>query len=68
MRKTVTRDVERRLAVNTSDLQSMLGCGIDTATKIGTEARAKIQIGRRVIWNVEKIQAYLDKLSEGDVE
>lgn len=40
-----------RIAVNTKELQAMLGCGRKTAVDIGEQAGAKIQIGRRVLWN-----------------
>ena len=65
MRRTNCEDTSRRIAVNTEELKSMLGCGRDTAVKIGTEAKARVQIGKRVLWNVEKIQTYLNILSEG---
>lgn len=67
MRKTTAADNEnnsRRLAVDTRGLQAMLCCGKDTAIKIGTEAKARVQIGKRVIWNVEKVQRYLDSVSD----
>lgn len=38
-----------RIAVNTKELQAMLGCGRKTAVDIGEQAGAKIQIGRRVL-------------------
>lgn len=53
-----------RQAVNTKELQKMIGAGYKTAVKIGTEAGARIKIGRRVLWNVGKIQKYLDMISE----
>lgn len=66
MRKTAyNNDVTRKLAVDTKELQSMCCCGRDTATKIGMSANARLQFGKRVLWNVEKVQAYLDKVSEG---
>jgi hypothetical protein len=66
MRKTIKEDSNRRLAVDTKELQSMLCCGRDTAVKIGLEAQSRLQIGKRVLWNVEKVQEYLDKVSEGE--
>ena len=67
MRKTLTdNNVSRRLAVDTKELQSMLCCGRDTAVKIGTEANSRIQIGKRVLWNVEKVQEYINDISTGE--
>ena len=67
MRKTTTdNNISRRLTVNTQELPSMLCCGRDTAVKIGLEAHARIQVGKRVLWNVAKIQEYLDEISMGE--
>lgn len=55
----------RALTVDTKGLQALLYCGRDTATKIGTDAHARIQMGKRVLWNVEKIQDYLNSVSSG---
>lgn len=51
-------------SVDTRELQAMLSCGRVTAVEIGNNANARIQIGRRVLWNVRKINAYLDSISE----
>lgn len=67
MRKRSGETVNQKLAVDTSELRAMLSCGRDTAVKVGTEAGARIQIGKRVLWNVDKVQSYIDKLSEGAV-
>jgi hypothetical protein len=52
------------LAVNTPTLMKMLNCGKPTAVKIGTEAGAKIIIGRKILWNPRIIRRYLDDISE----
>ena len=52
------------LTVSTEGLQAMLCAGRKTAVEIGTAAGAKITVGRRVFWNVPKIQRYLDCISE----
>ena len=54
-----------KMSVDTKELQSMLTCGRDTAVKIGMKAHARIQIGKRVLWNVQKVQEYLNNISEG---
>ena len=55
-----TRDTTNSITVSTETLSEMLDCGKATAKKIGLAANAKIQIGRRVLWNTDKIRAYLD--------
>ena len=52
-----------RIAVNTKELQAMLGCGRKTAVDIGEQAGAKIQIGRRVLWNPIIVKEYIAQIS-----
>lgn len=52
-----------RLAVTTEELQALLGCGRKTSVDIGEQAGARLQLGRRVLWNVDKIKVYLDLIS-----
>ncbi|RKI90548.1 hypothetical protein D7V94_13840 [Parablautia intestinalis] len=65
MRKTTESQLElkHRMLISTADLQELLSCGRSTTVKIGTEAGAKVQIGKRVLWNREKIQKYLNERS-----
>lgn len=56
--------INDRYAIDTAGLQKYLSCGRGTAVDLGTAAGARIQIGRRVLWNVSKIQKYLDEISE----
>lgn len=66
MRKTreIGGLLENKKTVDTIGLQSMLSCGRVSAVEIGTAAGARIQVGRRVLWNVKKVQQYLDAISE----
>lgn len=65
MKKAYCLENTNRLAVPTKELQSMMCCGRDTALKIGMSAKARIKVGKRVLWNVAKIQEYLNQISEG---
>ena len=56
--------LEERKMVDTNGLQAMLSSGRKTAVEIGTAAQARVQVGRRIFWNVKKIQKYLDTVSE----
>lgn len=53
-----------KICVDVAQLQAMLGCGNKAAVAVGTAAKARVQIGRRVLWNVAKIQRYIDEISE----
>lgn len=59
--KTVEPNV---ITVDIDKLSSMLSCGHATARKIGEQAEARIYIGRRVLYSVNKIQRYLDSIAE----
>ena len=58
-------DYETKLTVDTVELQSLLGCGRHTAREVGLQAGACIRLGKRVLWNLQRIQEYLDTISEG---
>lgn len=65
MRATKARkNTEQQMLVDTSGLQEMLCAGRPAAVKIGTDAGARVQSGRRVFWNVRKVQQYIDAISE----
>lgn len=68
MNKTANKSMQtsNRLTANTETLSEYLDCGRATAVKIGEAAGAKIQIGKRVLWNISKIQSYLNSLSAND--
>lgn len=52
-----------KIAVDTPELQLILGCGRRTAVEIGSLAEARVQIGKRLLWNVSKVQKYLDSIA-----
>lgn len=51
------------ISVDTNGLQIILSCGRNTAVQIGTDAEARVLVGKRVLWNVEKIQVYLNRVA-----
>lgn len=62
--KTKGNTSNSQILVDTPGLQEILSSGRPAAVRIGTEAGARVQSGRRVFWNVKKIQQYLDTISE----
>lgn len=54
---------DNTMTTNTTGLMKMLGCGKVTAVKIGTDARAKVQVNKRVLWNVSKVKEYINTVS-----
>lgn len=65
MNKTKTMENTKKVTVNAENLASMLDCGRVTAVKIGTDAGARIQIGKRVLFKLDKVEKYLESLAEG---
>ena len=63
-KKTIPENLIDYKAIDTKELQGVLMSGRKTALEIGMAAGARIQVGRRVLWNVNKIQKYLDSISE----
>lgn len=53
-----------KILVDTEELRRMLGAGKASAVDIGTAAGARVQQGRRVLWNVQKIRDYINAVSE----
>lgn len=55
--------LSEKIALDTTDLMKVLSCGRATAIEIGTQAQARIQIGKRVLWNSNKVKLYLDSIA-----
>ena len=64
MNKTFNRNDPEVIAVDIEKLSAILSCGCATARKIGEQAEARIFIGRRVLYSVNKVQKYLDSIAE----
>lgn len=58
-----TVDIRNKIAITTNELQAMLSCGRYSAVQIGEAAEARIQIGKRIFWNVEKVKTYINFIS-----
>lgn len=63
MNKTANSAEFNRIAVNADTLAKMLDCGRTTAVQIGTDAGARIQLGRRILFNVKAVESYIDRLT-----
>lgn len=57
------RNEGKQILVDMTGLQQMLSAGRKTAYDIGTAAQARVDVGRRVLWNVKKVQEYVDSIS-----
>ncbi len=64
MNKTRLRKTDQIIAVDIEKLAGMLSCGRATARKIGEQAGARIEVGRRVLYSVDAVKKYLETLQE----
>lgn len=64
MNKTKDREANEQITVDIEKLSAMLSCGRATARKIGEQAEAKICIGRRVLYSVDRVRKYINDVSE----
>lgn len=53
---------ESRL-IDTNELRAYTNLGRNSAVKLGEEIGAKVQIGRRVLWDRVKVDQYFDSLT-----
>ena len=51
-----------KLYVGIDELKTMLSIGRNSALIVGEKANAKIKVGRRTLYNVEKIKDYMASL------
>lgn len=63
-KKKTAVDLYNRLLVNTHELMLVLGCGRPSAIEVGTEAGAKVMLGRKLMWNLAAVRKYLDSTAE----
>lgn len=55
MRRTKADNISDAMLIMTAQLMQKMNCGYQTAVTIGTEAQARIYVGRRVWFNVKKL-------------
>lgn len=56
-------DISKKLLITTEELQILLSCGRYSACKIGENAGARFVIGKRILWNREKVEKYIENIS-----
>lgn len=68
MRKTKIIESNNKVSVNAETLAKVLDCGKPTAMKIGEAAGARFQIGKRVLYKMDKVEKYIDGLANQEAE
>lgn len=61
--RTVTATVGESRLMDTEELRTYTNLGRNNAMKLGEEIGAKVQIGRRVLWDRRKIDEYFNSLT-----
>lgn len=64
-KRNVRGNTERRY-ISTNELCPYLGCGTNTAYKVGKAAGAFIKLGRRTVFDIRAIDAYMNNLRISD--
>ena len=64
MKKTKNFETDNKMTVDINGLRAMLSVGRKSAEDIGRNANALIKVGRRNLYSVKKIQAYIDAQTE----
>ena len=54
---------EKRIAVDVKELQKMLGLGRASADSIGEKAGAVIRVGTRKLYNVARVEEYINSIT-----
>ena len=57
-------DFSKRRLINLSELMLYTSLKRSKALEIGVESGAKVKLGRRVAYDIRKIDAYIDGLTE----
>ena len=53
-----------KICVDKYNLAMLLDMGINSANKLGEDAHAVVKIGKRKLFNVAKVRAFINSLSE----
>ena len=61
--RTVTTTIGESRLMDTEELRAYTNLGRNNAMKLGEEIGAKVQIGRRVLWDRRKIDEYFNSLT-----
>lgn len=61
-RKDRNTKVPQRL-FDTAELSDYLGLGRNKSVGFGDEAGARVQVGRRVLWDKRKVDLYIDSMT-----
>lgn len=65
MKRANVTESDYKFAVDINGLQSMLSVGKNTASEVGEKAGAVIRLGKRKLYNVKRVEMYLDSITEG---
>ena len=53
-----------KIYISVNEMMQMFSIGRSTALKLGIDSNAKIKLGRRTLYNVEKVKGYMSSLYE----
>lgn len=63
MIRTNRTEYNERILIDADALQTTLNCGKCTAEKIAAAAGAVVRVGKRKLYNVKKLETYLESIA-----
>ena len=57
-------NLNERILVDLKGLMALCSCGRIAAERIGEQSQAVIRVGRRKLYNLEKVKAYINSVEE----
>lgn len=64
MNEKTTQNIITPRLLNTDELMSYIGLGRNRSVELGDRIGARVQIGRRVLWDRKKLDEYFNSLTE----
>lgn len=55
--------LNEKITLSTEELMTVLSCGRATAVEIGKTAQSRVVIGRRILWNADRVRNYINSIS-----
>ena len=64
LKRRTRSDLSNKKYVDVNELREIISLGRNNCMKIGSDAGAVIRIGRRTLYNIDKILDYMDNIAE----
>lgn len=62
--KITEKKINNPITVSITDVCALYGIGRNKAAEFGAQAGARVKLGKRVLYRVDKLNAYIESLTE----